>query len=145
MARKLLRDDPSWQRIEHWLPGKQGNAGRSASDNRLSVEAVCWIACTGAPWRNLPPDLEPWSSMHKHFSRWEARGRAYSRSSRKDADFKALSLATLVRAHQHAAGAAKKRLASTRALAWRIEHQDSCASRRIGSEGALVAEAGTDT
>lgn len=110
MARRLLRDD-QWRRIEHWLPGKQSDPGRSAADNRLFVEAVLWIARVGAPWRDLPPEFGPWNSVYKRFSRWEARGvwhRVFEELA-QDADFEELYLdSTVVRAHQHAAGAAKK-------------------------------------
>lgn len=47
MDRKLLRDD-QWARIEPLLPGKVGDRGVTAKDNRLFIEAVLWIARTGA-------------------------------------------------------------------------------------------------
>jgi putative transposase len=43
MDRKLLRDD-QWARIEPLLPGKAGDRGVTAKDNRLFIEAVLWIA-----------------------------------------------------------------------------------------------------
>ena len=58
MPRKLLRDD-QWKRIEAMLPGKVGDRGRTAGDNRLFVEAVLWIARTGTPWRDLPKAFGP--------------------------------------------------------------------------------------
>ncbi|GAB2731432.1 hypothetical protein GCM10027172_25930 [Halomonas garicola] len=48
MSRLKLRDD-QWERIEHLLPGKASDCGVTAKDNRLFVEAVLWIARTGAP------------------------------------------------------------------------------------------------
>jgi hypothetical protein len=51
--------EPQWERIAGALPGKVGDPGATASDNRLFVEAVLWIARTGAPWRDLPsPEYE---------------------------------------------------------------------------------------
>jgi len=52
--RKMLRND-QWERVEHLLPGKASDPGVTARDNRLFLEAVLWIARTGAPWRDLPP------------------------------------------------------------------------------------------
>lgn len=110
MARKLLRND-QWQRIEQLLPGKVTDRGRTTADNRLFVEAVLWIARTGAPWRDLPEEFGPWNNVYKRFSRWETGG-AWCRVFEKlaeDADFEELYLdCRIVRAHQHAAGAAKK-------------------------------------
>jgi len=110
MARRLLRND-QWRRIEQLLPGKVTDRGRTAADNRLFIEAVLWIARTGAPWRDLPEEFGPWNSVYKRFSRWETNGvwhRVFAELA-KDADFEELYLdSSIVRAHQHAAGAAKK-------------------------------------
>lgn len=56
MERKTLRDD-QWERIKDLLPGKPGDPGCTARDNRKFVEAVFWIARTGSPWRDLPESL----------------------------------------------------------------------------------------
>ncbi len=56
MNRKMLRDD-QWARIEHILPGKAGDPGCTARDNRVFVEAVLWILRTGSPWQDLPHEL----------------------------------------------------------------------------------------
>ena len=46
--------DADWDRIEHLLPGRPGQHGGVAADNRRFIDAVLWIAKTGAPWRDLP-------------------------------------------------------------------------------------------
>ena len=111
MPRKILRDD-QWQRIEPLLPGKATDRGVTAKDNRLFVEAVLWILRTGSPWRDLPPELGNWHNTYTRFSRWGEKGvwqRVVDALS-GDADLQALLLdSTIVRAHQHAAGAQKKR------------------------------------
>jgi len=43
-----------WARIKDLLPGRPGRHGKVAKDDRLFVDAVLWIARTGAPWRDLP-------------------------------------------------------------------------------------------
>lgn len=110
MARRNLRND-QWTRIEHLLPGKAGDRGKTAKDNRLFVDAVLWIARVGAPWRDLPEEFGPWNSVYKRFSRWSNAGvwhRVFTELA-KDADFEEVFLdSTIVRAHQHAAGAPKK-------------------------------------
>ncbi len=111
MPRLLLRDD-QWVRIEGLLQGKPGDRGRTGADNRLFVEAVLWMARTGAPWRDLPVAFGPWNTAFRRFSRWADKGvwqTLFARLS-EDADFEEVFLdSTIVRAHQHAAGASKKR------------------------------------
>jgi transposase len=110
MVRKLLSDE-QWRRIEQMLPGKPGDVGRSGADNRLFVEAVLWIARTGSPWRDLPAAFGNWNSAYVRFARWSRAGvwqRVFAALS-KEADFReAMIDSTIVRAHQHAAGAQKK-------------------------------------
>jgi len=48
-----------WRRIQQLVPGKVGDRGRSGADNRLFVDAVLWIARSGAPWRDLPEEFGP--------------------------------------------------------------------------------------
>ena len=110
MARLILRND-QYRRIQEMLPGKAGDVGVTAKDNRLFVEAVLWVARTGSPWRDLPESFGPWNSVYKRFARWSDRGvwhRLFAELA-KDADFEEVFLdSTIVRAHQHAAGALKK-------------------------------------
>ncbi len=72
MARLNLRDD-QWERIAHLLPGKPGERGCTAADKRLFVEAVLWMARSGAPWRDLPETFGPWNSVYKRFARRQER------------------------------------------------------------------------
>ena len=139
MARRILRDD-QWKRIEQMLPGKSGDPGRTGEDNQLFVEAVLWVARTGSPWRDLPEAYVCWNSVYQRVARWSKTGvwhRVFAALAR-DADFEEIFLdSTIVRAHQQAAGAAKKRGAGPRPLARRIDHQDSRGGRRLGAIGAL--------
>ena len=112
MARLNLRDD-QWEWIAHLLPGKRGDRGRTAADNRLFVEAVLWLARSGAPWRDLPEQFGPWNSVYQRFARWQKRGvwqRVFAVLA-DDADFEEVFIdSTIVRVHQHAAGAQKKKV-----------------------------------
>ena len=99
-----------WVRIAALLPGQAGDPGVTAKDNRLFVDAVLWIAQTGAPWRDLPERFGTWNSVWRRFDRWSAKGvwlRVFEEL--KDPDLEWLSLdSTVIRAHQHAAGAVKR-------------------------------------
>ena len=105
-----LRDD-QWEKIEHLLPGREETVGVTAKDNRLFVEAVLWIARTGSPWRDLPAEFGLWNSNYQRFARWSRLGvwhRLFAHLA-GDADFEEVFIdSTIVRAHQHAAVAAKK-------------------------------------
>ena len=112
MPRKLLRDD-QWERIKDLLPGKVTDPGVTGKDNRLFVEAVLWINRTGSPWRDLDPALGNWHTTYTRFSRWGKKGvweRVFEAVS-GDSDLEFLFIdSTVVRAHQHAAGAKKKKV-----------------------------------
>lgn len=66
--------DEQWDKIKDALPGKVGDRGRTAEDNRLFIDAVMWIAKTGSPWRALPDYYGKWSTVHKRFMRWSTNG-----------------------------------------------------------------------
>ena len=62
-------NEQQWERIRTELPGKLGDPGATARDNRLFVEAVLWIARTGTPWRDLPREFGKWYSIYTRFWR----------------------------------------------------------------------------
>ena len=72
--RRPAISDKAWALLEPHLPGREGGWGGVAKDNRLFVDAVFWIMRTGAPWRDLPPDLGHWSRVHRRFIRWRNKG-----------------------------------------------------------------------
>ena len=90
--------------------GDERTRGSSGRDNRMFVEAVLWIVRTGSPWRDLPEVFGSWNSAFRRFSRWSAKGvwhRIFAAMA-DDPDFEYLIVdSTIVRAHQHAAGAKK--------------------------------------
>lgn len=67
-------DDRVWARLEPRLPGRVGEWGGIAEDNRRFVNAVLWILRTGSPWRDLPPDFGGWKNTHRRFCRLRDRG-----------------------------------------------------------------------
>ena len=105
---RMLLSDAQYEKIAPLLPGKSGDPGRSAVDNRLFVEAVLWIVRTGAPWRDLPRCFGSWNSTFRRFRRWSRKGifeKTFNALS-GDPDFEyAIVDGTIVRVHQHGAGA----------------------------------------
>jgi transposase len=110
MRRYALRDD-QWERIKDLLPGREGYVGANAKDNRLFVEAVLWRYRSGAPWRDLPERFGDWNNTHRRFSRWAKAGvweRIFKHLAADPDNEYAMIDSTIVRAHQHSAGAPKK-------------------------------------
>jgi transposase len=110
IKRYRLRDD-QWERIEELLPGRSGSIGRPAVDNRLFIDAVLYRYRAGIPWRDLAERFGDFRVVHTRFSRWARRGvwKSVFEHMAKDADNEyAMIDATIVRAHQHSAGARKK-------------------------------------
>jgi putative transposase len=107
MARHELRDD-QWNKIKELLSGKKSDVGCTARDNRRFVDGVLWIARTGAHWRELPKEFGKWNTVFQRYNRWSKTGvweRVFKAMS-ADPDFEyAMIDSTIVRAHQHSAGA----------------------------------------
>ena len=116
MKRYGLRDD-QWERIKDGLPGQEGHVGVTAKDNRIFVEAVIYRFRSGIAWRDLPERFGNWNSIHRRFSRWSKSGvfEKIFRILSADADMEFLLMdGTIVKAHQHASGAKKKKIQSTK-------------------------------
>lgn len=111
MTRRYALRDDQWARIKDLLPGREGHVGVTAKDNRLFVEAVLYRYRAGIPWRDVPERFGPWKAVHTRFTRWAASGvweRLFKHLA-EDADNEyAMIDSTIVRAHQHSAGAQKK-------------------------------------
>ncbi|NEO64334.1 MAG: IS5 family transposase [Moorea sp. SIO4G2] len=117
MRRYALRDD-QWERIKDLLPGRKETVGVTAKDNRLFVEAVLYRYRAGIPWRDLPERFGDFRVVHTRFSRWAKRGvwQQVFEALADDADNEyAMIDSTIVRAHQHSAGA-KRGDGSTEAI-----------------------------
>lgn len=105
-TRRYELTDEQFARIEDLLPGKASDPGRTADDNRRFVNAVLWIARSGAPWRDLPERYGVWNSVYQRFNRWSRKGvwiAVFEALQEPDLEWLMID-STTVRAHQHAAG-----------------------------------------
>lgn len=103
--------DSEWERVKIHIPEKQpGTPGRPQKDTRSILNAVIWLARSGAPWRDLPERYGPWETVYSRFQDWLKRGiieQIFGALS-IDADMETLSLdSTSIRVHQHGTGAKK--------------------------------------
>jgi putative transposase len=65
--------DPQWRLIEPHLPVYPGGRPRK-TDLRDVVDAILYILRTGCPWRYLPKDLPPKSTVWRYFDEWRHNG-----------------------------------------------------------------------
>ena len=126
--------DQEWGRLEPHLPPEKPETGRTNKDHRQIINGILWRERTGAPWRDLPERYGPWSTVYSRFWRWRVAGiwdrilaevqRQADAEGRLDWSLHFVD-STVVRAHQHAAGAkGGPNRGSTGAQPWRIQHED---------------------
>lgn len=106
--------DAEWERLAPLLPPERPRTGRPNKSHRLIVNGILWKLRTGAPWRDLPERYGPWESVYTRFRRWRLAG-VWDRvlaavQTEADAEGQLDGSShyldgTVIRAHQHAAGA----------------------------------------
>ena len=115
----MLISDALWSTIEPVLRELKHAAGSPPRlSDRMFIEAVLYQARTGTPWRDLPGEFGNWNAVYHRFRRWEKGGlweRLWQRFQTLDDEqlHEFFIDSTIVRAHQHAAGASKKRWATS--------------------------------
>ncbi len=106
--------DAQWERLRPLLPPQKPRTGRPAKDHRTVLNGILWILRTGSPWRSLPERYGSWKTVSSRFYRWQQAGvwdQVLAASQRRaDAEGRLdwtlhFVDSTVVRAHQHAAGA----------------------------------------
>ena len=117
----MARDQPL-------LPNKPRGVSR-VGDRRV-LNGIFWVLRSGAPWRDLPARYGPAGTVSSRFYRWRASGvwdrilaalqAAADGHGEVDWDLHYVD-ATVIRAHQHAAGARKSPTGGS------VESQDSAA------------------
>jgi transposase len=109
--------DQQWQQLQPLLPPQKPTTGRPAKDHRTIINGILWVLRTGAPWRDLPERYGPWRTVASRFYRWRKDGlwdcllRSVQQQShiwgKVNWELHYVD-GTMVRAHQHAAGARGK-------------------------------------
>lgn len=111
MPRKKL-SNRQWKRLAPLLPAERGHKGRPyTQDHRTTIEGILWIARTGAPWRDLPPQFGKWGTVYQRFNRWVKSGVFDAVFASLAADLKldvVMVDGTFVKVHQHGTGAPKE-------------------------------------
>ena len=113
MRRHELTDE-QWGRLRPLLPPEKPGIGRPNLDHRVVLNGILWRLKTGAPWRDLPERYGSWRTVYSRFRRWRLAGVwgkilaevQAEEDARGNLDWRIHFVdGTVVRAHQHAAGA----------------------------------------
>jgi transposase len=108
--------DEQWAQLEPFLPDRTPRRGGQWIDHRMVIDGVLWRTRAGAPWRDLPASYGNWKTVYNRHRRWSADGTwvlvldgLRADSDGDDADGWTVGVdATVIRVHQHAAGARKQ-------------------------------------
>jgi len=104
--------DDQWVLLAPLMPGGCKGKRGPRTNNRLFMDALLWMARSGGRWRDLPERFGDYRTVKRRYYDWVARGvltEIFTALS-TDVDLEWLSIdATIVRAHQHAAGARKEK------------------------------------
>jgi transposase len=107
--------ETAWATIEPLLPAN-GGRGQQWRDHRQIINGILWKLRTGAPWRDVPDRYGPWRTVYARFVRWQQDGtwdrllaHVQTTSDAVGEVVWEVSIdSSVVRAHQHAAGAPKR-------------------------------------
>lgn len=66
--------DAQWQRIQPLLATAKGPGRPRQVELREIVNALLYIKQTGCPWRYVPHELPPRSTVHYYFEKWTNDG-----------------------------------------------------------------------
>lgn len=134
--------DRAWAEIVSVLP-VNGSRGGQWEDHRRVINGILWKLRTGAPWRDVPERYGPYQTVYDRFVRWRRDG-TWDRllthvQTKNDAVGEVVwevSIdSTVIRAHQHAAGA-RKRLSRADAAAQQKGGPRRYQKRQSGGAGA---------
>lgn len=116
MKRRHELTDEQWKTLKPHLPSQKPHTGRPRKNHRQIINGILWILNTGAPWRDLPERYGPWQTVYSRFNKWREEGlwKELFQQLQVEAD-ESDDLtweihfvdSSIVRAHQHAAGAKK--------------------------------------
>ncbi|MEU8679708.1 IS5 family transposase [Streptomyces sp. NPDC048560] len=141
--------DARWARIEPLLPDRTPRRGGRWRDHREVIDSIAFKFRTGTQWVHLPEKYGNWRGVYNRLRMWAVDGtweRVFTALvAQADADDSlnwAVSVdSTIVRAHQHAAGARKGAPIGEPADSQHLR-QRRVVDRGDGEDGRLRAPAG---
>lgn len=144
IQRRYEISDDQWEQIEAMFPPYRTGRPSKLSD-RTMFNALLWVARSGAAWRDLPEErYGSWKTAYSRFCKWRDSGLlvAIFQALHVEPDFENLSIdSTSVKAHQHSAGAKKRRRTRCKSTHWhqsgRENNQTAYSRRRLRKSPCL--------
>ncbi len=108
----MVLTDAQWAALEPLIEACRPRGKTRHHDLRRTIEAIIWRHDNGAKWRSIPAELGPWWMAAQTFNRWSHLGvweRLLEVAQQGGVELGMAFLdGTNIRAHQKAAGAARK-------------------------------------
>lgn len=73
MCEQYEISDADWEQVADLFASRR-RAGRPRADDRLMLNGVLWVGCSGLAWRNLPESYGPWSTVYQRWRDWKQMG-----------------------------------------------------------------------
>ncbi|NNA00364.1 IS5 family transposase [Pseudomonas lundensis] len=73
MAKRYELPDAAWDLVADIFTKNQ-RTGRPRADDRLMLNGILWVLCSGAAWRDMPERFGPWSTIYQRFRGWRDCG-----------------------------------------------------------------------
>ena len=71
-AKRYELSDEQWEQIKDMFP--RVKTGRPPKDNRLMMNAILWLARSGAAWADIPERYGPHQTVYSRFCKWRDDG-----------------------------------------------------------------------
>ena len=73
MPKRYELSDADWEIVAGLFTAHR-RAGRPRAKDRLMLNGVLWVLCSGAAWRDMPKRFGPWSTVYQRFRDWRNQG-----------------------------------------------------------------------
>ena len=73
MAKGYELPNAAWDLVAD-IFNESRRSGRPRTDDRLMLNGVLWVLCSGAAWRDMPERFGPWSTVYQRIRHWCNRG-----------------------------------------------------------------------
>jgi transposase len=133
-ARLKVLTDAQWSKLAPLIEACRPRGKTEPQDLRRTIEAIIWRHENGAKWRSIPPELGAWWIAAQMFNRWGHMGvweRLLDLAQQRGGVQLGMTFldGSNIRAHQKAAGAAKK---------GGLQHSATSVKRLAAHAGALA-------